>query len=147
MSTLYADRGFIDINGVEVLDVESISVKVSDGTKHVPTMTRNRRFTGTVKGNREVSCNFSVAVQNSLGSPKIEMIDFQNNNVGLTFQQGADIYTLVNMDFVDMDQSAPGVGTEGKKTFNAIFLDIIEQTGNSALFPTSLSSILAASGS
>jgi hypothetical protein len=146
MSTLYADRGFIDINGVEVLDVESVSVKVSDGTKHVPTMTRNRRFNGTVKGNREVSCNFAVAVQNTLGSPKIEMIDYQNNNVNLTFQHGADIYTLVNMDFVDVDQSASGVGTEGKKSFNTIFLDIIEQTGNSALFPTSLSSILASSG-
>ena len=146
MSTLYADRGFISINGVEVLDVESITVRVSDGTKHVPTMSRNRRFTGTVKGNREISCNFAVAVQNSLASPKIEQIDYQANNVALTFQQGADIYTLVNMDFVDVEQSAPGVGTEGKKTYNTIFLDMIQQTGNSALFPTKLSSILATAG-
>lgn len=147
MSTLYSDRGFISINGVEVLDVESITVRVSDGTKHVATMTRNRRFSGTVKGNREISCNFAVAVQNTLATPKIEQIDFQTNNVALTFQQGADIYTLVNMDFVDAEQSAPGVGSEGKKTFNAIFLDMIQQVGNSSLFPTSLSSILATSGS
>lgn len=147
MSTLYADRGFLSLNGVPILDVESITVRVSDGTKHVPTMTRNRRFTGTVKGNREISCNFAIAVQNTLASPKIEMIDFQNNNVALTFEQGADIYTLVNMDFVDVEQSASGVGTEGKKTFNSIFLDMIQQVQNSALFPTSLSSILATSGS
>lgn len=146
MSTLYADRGFISINGVEVLDVESITVRVSDGTKHVPTMSRNRRFTGTVKGNREISCNFAVAVQNNLASPKIEQIDYQANNVALTFQQGADIYTLINMDFVDVEQSAPGVGTEGKKTYNTIFLDMIQQVGNSALFPTKLSSILATAG-
>lgn len=147
MSTLFADRGFISINGVEILDVESITVKVSDGTKHVPTMTRNRRFTGTVKSNREISCNFSVAVQNSLASPKIEMIDFQANNVALTFEHGADKYTLVGMDFVDVDQSASGVGSEGKKSFNCIFLDMIQQVGNSDLFPTKLSSILATAGS
>lgn len=141
MSTLYADRGFISVNGVEVLDVESITVRQSDGTKHVPTMTRNRRFTGTVKGNREISANFAVAVQNALGTPKLESIDYQSNNVALTFEHGADRYSLVNMDFVDAEQSASGIGTEGKKTFNAIFLDIVDQVGNSSLFPTSLSSI------
>lgn len=143
MATLYADRGYLSMNGISILDIESITVRVSDGTKHVPTMTRNRRFTGTVKGNREISANFAIAVQNTLSTPKIEMIDYQNNNVALTFEQGADIYTLVNMDFVDVEQAAPGVGTEGKKTWNAIFLDMIQQVGNSSLFPTKLSSILA----
>lgn len=139
MSNLYADRGFVSMNGVEVLDVESITCRVSDGTKHVPTMTRNRRFTGTVKGNREISVNFAVAVQNKLGTPKLESLDYENNNVALTFEQGADRYSLVNMDFVDFEQSAPGVGSEGKKTFNMLALDIIDQVGNSALFPTSIS--------
>ena len=146
MSTLFADRGFLSVNGMPVLDVESITVRLSDGTKHVATMSRNRRFTGTVKGNREISCNFAIAVQNTLASPKIEMIDFQADDVALTFEHGADKYTLVGMDFVDVEQSAPGVGSEGKKTFNCIFLDMIQQVGNSALFPTSLSSILATSG-
>lgn len=142
MPNLYADRGFISVNGVEVLDVESIDVKISDGTKHVPTMTRDRRFTGTVKGNREISANFSVAVQNKLGSPKLETVDYNSNDVAMTFEHGGDRYTLTGMDFVDVDQAAPGVGAEGKKTFNAIFIDIIDQVGNSSLFPTSLSSIL-----
>lgn len=141
MSAIFADRGFVSVNGLEMFDVESITVKVSDGTKHVPTMTRNRRFTGTVKSNREISANFTVAVQNTLATPKLETIDYQSNNVALTFEHGADRYTLVNMDFVDLDQSASGVGTEGKKAFNAIFLDIIDQVGNSSLFPTKLSSI------
>lgn len=139
MSTLYADRGFVSVNGVEVLDVESITCRVSDGTKHVPTMSRNRRFTGTVKGNREISVNFSVAVQNKLGSPKLESLDYENNNVALTFEHGADRYSLVNLDFVDFEQSASGVGSEGKKSFNMLALDIIDQVGNSALFPTSIS--------
>lgn len=145
MSQLFADRGFLSMNGVPLLDIESITVRLSDGTKHVPTMTRNRRFSGTVKGNREISCNFAIAVQNSLASPKLEMIDYQSNNVALTFEHGADRYSLVNMDYVDSEQSASGVGSEGKKSFNMIALDIIDQKGNSSLFPTKLSSILTPS--
>jgi hypothetical protein len=139
MGVLYIDRAFIYINGVEVLDVESVTIKMTDGTKHVPTMTTNRRPKGTVKGNREISCSLSVAVQSTLGTPKLESIDYQNNDVRLTFAQGADRYSLVGLDFVDADQAASGVGTEGKKSFNLIATDLIDQVGNSALFPTTLS--------
>lgn len=139
MGVLYADRGFISINGVEVLDVESITVKQADGTKYVPTMTRNRRYKGTVKGNRDINISFSVAVQNKLGTPKIENLDFQNQDIALTFEHGADRYTCVGLDFVDAEQSASGVGSEGKKNFNMLAMDCIDQVGNSAVFPTSLS--------
>lgn len=141
MGVLYADRGFVTINGVEVLDVESITVRKSDGTKYVPTMTRNRRHKGTVKGNRDINISLAVAVQNSLGTPKIEDIDYQNNDVRLTFEHGGDRYTCVGLDSVDAEQAASGVGAEGKKTFNLLATDVIDQVGNSALFPTSLSSI------
>jgi len=134
MSTLYADRGFLSMNGVEFQDVESISMKVSDGTKSVPTMTRDRRNKGVVKGNREISASFSVAVQNKLASPKIESIDFEGKSVSLTFEHGGDRYTLVDVDFIDLDQGASGVGTEGKKNFNIWARDVIDQVGNSALF-------------
>lgn len=134
MSTLFADRGFLSVNGVELLDIESISVKVSDGTKAVPTMTRDRRNKGVVKGNREISCNFAVAVQNKLSSPKLEAIDFEGKSVTLTFEHGADRYTLIDIDFVDLEQGAGGVGSEGKKTFNIWARDIVDQVGNSALF-------------
>lgn len=133
-STLYSDRGFVSVNGIEVLDVQSITVRMSDGTRYVPTMSRNRRHRGVVKGNRDISCNVAVAVQNSLGSPKLEAIDYQANDVAITFEQGADRYTLTGVDLVDDEQSAGGVGTEGRKTFNFLATDIIDQVGNSALF-------------
>lgn len=142
MSTLYTDRGFLSLNGLPILDIESITMRMSDGTKHVPTMTRNRRFTGTVKSNREISASFSLAVQNTLGTPKLEKIDYQANNVAMTFEHGGDRYTLTNADHVDVEQSASGIGSEGKKNYNMIFLDSIDQVGNSSLFPTKLSSIL-----
>jgi hypothetical protein len=141
MGVLYADRGFISINGVEVLDVENIQYRVSDGTKPVGTMTRNRRNKGFVKGNREVTCAFGIAVQQKLGTPKLENVDFDSNDVALTFEQGADRYTITGLNHADTEQSASGVGSEGKKNFNLVGTDIIDQVGNSALFPTSLSSI------
>lgn len=144
MGVLYIDRMFVSLNGVEVLDIESASLKVSDGTKFVPTMTRNRRNKGTVKGNRDISGNLAVAVQSTLGTPKIENIDFNSQDVAITMEHGADRYTLVGVDFVDLEQSAQAVGSEGKKTFNMLATDIIDQVGNSALFNTSLIQLGAA---
>lgn len=134
MGVLFADRGFISVNGVDVLDVENIEVNTNDGTKFVPGMTRNRRPPGTVKGNREVDVKFSIAVQNKLGTPKIENLDFETNDIALTFEQGADRYSLTGLDHADTGQSASAVGTEGKKNFHLLATDIIDQVGNSALF-------------
>lgn len=134
MSTLYADRGFISLNGVEILDVENVEIRISDGTKYVPTMTRNQRYKGTVKGNRDIHVSFGIAVQNALGTPKIEAINFATNNIALTFEHGADRYSLTGMDFIDTAQAASGVGSEGKKNYNMLATDIVDQVGNSALF-------------
>lgn len=141
MGVLYIDRGFVSINGVEVLDVENITLKMADGTKYVPSMTRNRRYTGTVKSNRDLNISFSVAVQATLGTPKLESIDYTTNSVALTFEHGADRYTATGLDFVDTEQSASGIGSEGKKTFNFLATDVIDQVGNSSLFSTSLSNL------
>lgn len=137
MGVLYSDRGFLSMNGVEFVDVESITMRVADGTKYVPTMTRNRRHKGVVKGNRDINVNLAVAVQNKLGSPKLEAIDYEANDVACTFEHGGDRYTLTGGALVDIEQSASGVGAEGKKTFNMLFTDIIDQVGNSALFKLS----------
>ena len=143
MSTVYADRVFISMNGVEMLDVESVTTRQTDGTKYVPTMTRNRRNKGFVKGNKDINLSVVVAVQNTLGSPKLESLDYDNNDVALTYEQGADRYTFVGINIVDTEQAGSGVGSEGKKTFNFLAIDFIDQVGNSSLFPTSISSVNA----
>jgi hypothetical protein len=137
MATLYADRAFLTVNGVEFQDVESATLKMNDSTKPVPSMTRNRRNKGFVKSNREWTGNIVVAVQNKLASPKLEDIDFENNSVALTYEVGADRYTTVDLDLVDMDVTASGVGSEVKKTFNLVATDVIDQVGNSSLFSLS----------
>lgn len=141
MGNLYIDRGFVSINGVEVLDVESITLKMSDGTKYVRTMTRNRRHKGTVKGNRDINLTMAVAVQATLGTPKLESIDYNTQDVAFTFEHGGDRYTATGLDFVDTEQAASGEGAEGKKTFNLLATDIIDQVGNSALFTTALAGL------
>lgn len=138
MGNLYVDRAFITLNGVEVIDVESASCKRSYGTKTVPTMTRNRRNKGTVKGNLEISLAVTIAVQSTLATPKLEEIDYNSQSVALTYEHGGDRYTFTDLDIVDDDQSASGVGSEGKKTFNFVALDYVDQVGNSALFQSAL---------
>jgi hypothetical protein len=137
MSVLYADRVFLSVNGVELLDLESCSLKQNDGTKTVPTMTRNRRNKGFVKGNREIDIAAVVAVQNKLGSPKLEGIDYEANDVALTFECGGDRYTAVGVNLVDTSQDSSGVGSEVKKSFNLKALDLVDQVGNSSLFDIS----------
>lgn len=134
MSRLYADRGHLNFQGVELQDIMEISVSRNDGTKPVGTMSRDRRHKGYVKGNREIRWTFSVAVQESLATPKIEDLDFQSNDYSCTFEHGGDRYTLVDIEHADDNQAASGVGTEGKKSFNMLALDILDQNGNSALF-------------
>lgn len=139
MSVLYADRGRMFVNGVELIDVMSMTVNVNDGARLTPTMTSDRRSKGWVRGNREVTFTCEVAVQEKLASAKIEYIDYDNQDVSVQFQQGADKYLLKGVCFTTVSQAASGVGTEGRKTYNFIALDIVDLVGNSALFDSALS--------
>jgi len=124
-----------------VLDVQDITLDVNDNTKYAPTMTRNRRYTGTVKGNRDINVHVGIAVQSTLGTPKLENIDYNSQSVALTFEHGGDRYTCTGLDHVKANQAASGVGAEGKKGWDFLAQDIVDQTGNSSLFPTSLANI------
>ena len=138
MSTKYVDRMFLTMNGAEVQDVASASLRANDGTRTVPTMSRNFRNKGYVSGNREIDVALTIAVQSQLGSPKLESIDYENQDVRITIEHGGDRYTVVGLAFVDFSQDASGVGTEGRKAFNFKALDIIDQVGNSVLFTSGL---------
>jgi hypothetical protein len=135
MANLYADRGFVSFQGADVIDLMKFTISRNDGTKPVPTMSRNRRNTGFVKGNREIKFSFDVAVQDKNATIKVEDIDFEDTDYSLTFEHGGDRYTFIGIDHADDTQDAPAVGTEGKKSFNMVALDIIDQAGNPANFP------------
>ncbi len=134
MATKYADRGFLTMNGRPLIDVQNISVKQNFNAKQVKSMTPDGFDRGYVEGNVDCDVNFVLAVENLLASPKLENIDFQANDVSLTAQFGADTYTVKSLFRKDVDQSAPGVGEEVKKTFNFGALKVVDAVGNSVLF-------------
>lgn len=138
MSQLYIDRGFLNFNGVAMQDIVNITLSRNFGTKVVPTMTRDRRNKGFTKGNLEIKLAFGIAVQASLATPKLEDIDYETNNISVTFEHGGDRYTVTGIAYADDNQAASGVGTEGKKDFNFLALDVVDQVGNSALFSLGL---------
>jgi len=138
MGVLYSDRGRMYVNGVELVDVQSVTVNLNDATKVVPTMTVDRRNKGWTRGNREITFTCEIAVQDALSSAKLENIDYDSQDVSMLFQQGADKYLLKSICVNTMSQSASGVGTEGKKQFSFFALDMVDMVGNSALFNTSL---------
>lgn len=142
MGVLYADRSRIFVNGVEVIDTQSITVNFNDATKIVQTMTTDRRNKGVVMGNREITVDFEIAVQDKLSSAKIENIDYITNDVSMLFTQGADSYLLKGLYFGTGSQSTSGVGTEAKKTYHMLAMDMVDMVGNSGLFPTSLSDLV-----
>lgn len=138
MTTKYADRAFLSINGAPLVDLQTASLKQNHNRKIVASMTPDRFNRGFVEGNMEIDVALTIAVQNQLARPKIETIDFENNDVQLTFVVGADQYVATGLFLKDNDDNAAGVGQEVKTTFNFGAVKLTDATGNSSLFNLSL---------
>ncbi len=135
---MYADRAFLAMNGVEFQDVQSASLEIIFNAKPVPSMTRKPWNKGVVQGNTDINLDFTLAVQNSLGTPKVDQLDYAGNNISLNFQCGADIYTANNVFIKNAKMDASGIGEEAKKTSQFGALSLVDSVGNSALFVTSI---------
>lgn len=138
MTTKYADRAFITVNGQVLSDLQSANLKQSSNARVVPSMTRDGFNKGFVQGNKDIDITFTVAVQNQLATPKIEFIDFENNDIAITFECGADSYSAQGVFNKDTEFSSSGVGDEGKKTWNFGALKLVDSVGNSSLFDIQL---------
>lgn len=138
MATLYADRAFISVNGTQIADVQSASLKQNHNSKAVPTMTPDLFNRGFVRGNKDFTINMELATQNTLARPKLESLPYDSADVALTFQVGADLYTATGLFIQDNEDNAGGIGSEVKATFTLGALKLIDQVGNSVLFNISL---------
>jgi hypothetical protein len=138
MAVKYADRAFISINGARLADVQSASLKQNLNARVVPSMTQDGFNRGYVQGNRDIDVTLTLAVQNQLSRPKLEGIDYENNDVQLTFIVGAEQFIATGLFLKDVDDSAGGVGDEVKSTFNFSALKLQDAVGNSSLFNLSL---------
>lgn len=138
MSVKYADRAFITVNGTRLADLQTATLRRNANARPVPSMTRDGRNRGFVQGNTDFDITCTIAVQNTLASPKIEDIDFETNDIGIQFECGADVYNARGVFLKDGDQTAGGIGDEVKKTWNFGALNLVDSVGNSALFNISL---------
>lgn len=138
MATKYADRAFISVNGTRLQDVQSGSMKQNFNARAVPTMTRNRFNKGFVQGNTDIDINVVLAVQNQLSRPKLDFVDWEQNDGQMTWVAGAEIFICTGLFKKDSEDAAGGVGDEVKATQNFGALTIEDGVGNSVLFALSL---------
>lgn len=138
MAMKYADRAFISANGALLSDVQSCTLRQNFNARVVPSMTTDGFNRGYVEGNRDIDINLVLAVENLLSRPKLDQIDFENNDVQLTFVAGSDQFIAAGLFRKDVEDAAPGVGEEVKATFNFGALKVTDAVGNSVLFDIGL---------
>lgn len=138
MATRYADRAFISLNGARIIDIQSSQLKQNHNRKVVPTMTTDGFNRGFVQGNRDIDITMTIAVQNQLSRPKFESIDYENNDVQITYIVGAEQFIATGVFLKDNDDNSAGVGDEVKTTFNFSALRLQDAVGNSVLFDIGL---------
>lgn len=135
---LYADRAFVSVNGKQLADLQSASLKQNFNARAVPVMTNNRRNRGSVKGNLDIDLTAQIAIENQLARPKLEGIDYENNDIQITFIVGADQFVAKGVFIKDTEDNSGGIGDEAKTTWNFGALDLVDAIGNSVLFDINL---------
>lgn len=135
MAMKYADRAVITVNGARLADVKSGSLKQDLSVKPVATMTDDGYNRGFVRGNKTIDISLQLAVQNKLSRPKLEFIDYENNDVQISWYCGAEVFTAIGVVLKTAGDDASGVGEEANASFEFMALKLIDQAGNSALFP------------
>lgn len=134
MTTRYADRAFISVNGAKLADLQSASLKQNQNARAVPSMTPDGFNRGFVQGNKDIDINVQIAIVNTLARPKLEAIDYEANDVQITWVCGADQFVATGVFCKDVDDSAQGVGSEAKTTWNFGAIRLTDAVGNSSLF-------------
>lgn len=139
MATKYADRAFISVNGARLADVQTSTLRQNKNARAVASMTNDGFNRGFVQGNTDIDITVTLAVRNLEPSPKLEAINYEVNDVQLTYVCGADQYIATSLFLKDSDTNAGGVGDEVKKTFNFGAIKLTDAIGNGALFDIDLS--------
>lgn len=138
MATKYADRAFLSVNGARLADIQSATLRQNKNARIVPSMTNDGFNRGFVQGNTDIDITATIAVRNLEPRPKLEAINYEVNDVQLTFVVGADQYIATGLFLKDNDDNAGGVGDEVKTTFNFGAVKITDAIGNGALFDLDL---------
>ena len=136
MAKIYADRAFIEINGTEVADVESLDLTVSESLSRVETMTRNKRSAGFRKGNKVVNGSFTLAVESDRSQVNLGLKD-PSSTANLAFTMGGERFSVIDVEEAEMSHSG-SVGN-ATKTIRFEALDVVDENGRSRLADFGLS--------
>lgn len=132
MAAVYADRAFISMNGAKISDIQSASLRQNHNARPVPSMTNDKFNRGFVQGNTDIDISLTIAVQKTLARPKIDQIDFEANDIQITFEVGADIFVALGVFKKTTGDDAGGVGNEVKTAFELGAIKLVDAIGNAA---------------
>lgn len=132
MGAVYADRAFLSVNGVQIVDLQSASLRQNHNARPVPSMTPDKFNRGFVQGNTDIDISMTIAVQKTLARPKIDQIDFEANDVQVTFVVGADLFVALGVFKKTTGDEASGVGNEVKTSFELGAIKLVDAVGNAA---------------
>lgn len=130
MAKIYADRIFLEINGNEVLDIESLDYDINENLTRVETMTRNRRSAGFRKGNKAISLTLTLAVE--IDNPQINLaLKDPATTANIVTEQGGERISFIDIE--QEQQTATGSVGNTTKTLNLQALDYVDENGRSRL--------------
>jgi hypothetical protein len=126
-TTLFADRGFIQINSGEVLYLKSANMKRNNSLQRVDTMSRDYTSAGYRYGNKsiQVALTFEIAADQAQFDTAIAD---KNADINVTFSVGAERYLLTGVKESDMSLDS-SVG-DASKAFNYEALNIVNENGD-----------------
>ncbi len=135
MSTLFADRAFVSMNGFEIAEIENIDYSFNPNLTRVETMTRSRKSAGFRKGNKAISLVLTLAIKNDEAQINLALKE-PSNVLTVGVEMGGDKFAFIDVEQGEMSGTAT-VGT-ATKTLNLEALDFVDEKGQSRLSDLSL---------
>lgn len=124
----YADRGFLAVNGVELVDLVTCTVNRSTGLQRKKTMTRNGRDAGYSNGNLEVQISGELAIERKKAQIDLALADDDAEITGV-FECGGERFTCIGI--AESSSSITSSVGDSSKSFQWEALDIINENGES----------------
>lgn len=124
----YADRGFVTINGYEVVDLKSANVQVNENLSRADHMTRNYRSSGFKKGNKHISVALEKDIKFNQAQIDLSIAD-DSAEVNFVFECGGERFTVKDVALSDWGINS-SLG-DASKSSNYEALDIVNENGDS----------------
>lgn len=122
----YADRGFLSVNGVELVDLVTASVTRSTGLQRKSTMTRSGRDSGYSNGNLQIQIAAELAIERKKAQIDLALAD-PDAEIRLVFECGGERLTAIGVAESSATINA-SVG-DASKSVQWEALDIVNENG------------------